>query len=349
MKNSNNDQEYFDLHDILSHSALWNFIIGHRSAGKTYSFKKWAIKDFIKTGNMFIYLRRHESELEDRFTFFDDIKDKFPDYEFKVHGYYAYIRKIADDNKQNKWQLFGFFRWLSTQQNRKGGTYAKVDKICYDEFIIEDETHNHYLRNEVKSMLSFWHTVDRKRYNTRVVFLSNSASIVNPYFLTYKISTKDFKSKDFVYRAKNFICVQFYRNELAQEMMKNSPLAALSEPTDYASYAIDNMFLDDNDLFVKKRPKDASYSYCIKFEDSYFSIFTDKRVFIYYVDDHKPKDEKNVFCLTREDMTPNIIMIERTSLLMKSLIKVYRLGNLYFDCAKTRGLFYDMATLLNLR
>ena len=344
------ESEFYDLHEIMTHNALWNFVTGHRSAGKTFSFKDYAIRDYLKTGSMFIYLRRHDSELEDRFTFFDDIKFKYPNCEFKVHGYNAYLRKQSEDEKKpNRWELFGFFRNLSTHQNRKGGVYARVNKICYDEFIIEDETHNHYLKNEVSAMLSFWHTVDRKRFNTRVFFFSNAASIVNPFYLTYKISVKDFKSKAFVHRAQNFVCVQYYYNETAQAALADSPLAALSAPTDYAAYAIDNQFIDDSDEFIRQVPKGSKYHYCLKFENEYFSVYLDPVDYYYYIDGRKPKKKKNIYCLTRSDMTPNIIMLERTSVLIKTLVRMFMLGNVWFDSPKTRGLFYEMSAMLNLR
>ena len=38
----------FDIKRTLSHNCLFNFIVGSRGVGKTFSFKKWAIEDFLK-------------------------------------------------------------------------------------------------------------------------------------------------------------------------------------------------------------------------------------------------------------------------------------------------------------
>ena len=56
---------YYDISDTLTHNALYNFIIGERGCGKTYSSKKFAIRRFLKTGEQFIYLRRYKSELSE--------------------------------------------------------------------------------------------------------------------------------------------------------------------------------------------------------------------------------------------------------------------------------------------
>ena len=39
---------WYDISKTLSYNALFNFVIGARGVGKTYAFKRWAIKDFLK-------------------------------------------------------------------------------------------------------------------------------------------------------------------------------------------------------------------------------------------------------------------------------------------------------------
>ena len=68
---------YYNYNRIRSYNAYWNFVISNRGGGKTYGFKEMCIKDFLKKGEQFIYVRRTKVELEDRQTFFDDIREKF--------------------------------------------------------------------------------------------------------------------------------------------------------------------------------------------------------------------------------------------------------------------------------
>ena len=65
---------YYDGNRTLTHCCLYNFCVGERGCGKTYWFKKWAIREFIKNGWQFAYVRRYKEELkESNKTFFDDV------------------------------------------------------------------------------------------------------------------------------------------------------------------------------------------------------------------------------------------------------------------------------------
>lgn len=39
---------YYNNSQLLSYNALFSFVVGERGCGKTFSFKDWAIRDFIK-------------------------------------------------------------------------------------------------------------------------------------------------------------------------------------------------------------------------------------------------------------------------------------------------------------
>ena len=166
---------YYNYNRIRSYNAYWNFVISNRGGGKTYGFKEMCIKDFLKKGEQFIYVRRTKVELEDRQTFFDDIKEKFPDHELRVQGKTALI-----DGK-----VAGYFIALSTSRNKKSVPYPLVTKIGFDEFIIEKIGSKGYLKDEVTTMLELCSTVTRKRDNVRVYFMGNNISIVNHYFIYF--------------------------------------------------------------------------------------------------------------------------------------------------------------------
>lgn len=336
---------YVDYHPLLTRGAIWNFLTGHRSAGKTYGFKDWGIRDWKKHGNEMIYLRRYESELEDRYTFFDDIAEKYENYDFRTKGYTMQAKKVG---KNTSWQRMGHFRWLSTQQARKGGDYSKCNKIMFDEFIIENTRNMHYLTNEVNQALGFWHTVDRRRFSTRMIFASNAVSIVNPYFVKLGISIDDLKNKEFIMRANNRVCVHLYHNAESENELMNSAFGDLAKATGYDDYAIANKFMDDTDTFVSSIPKDARYCYAIQYGEQTFSVYLDSKMLQYYVGDYA-RQTNNVFCLTKNDMTPNLLMIQKSHPIIKALLNMYRLGNVYFSSAKCRELFYEMSNVLNLQ
>lgn len=76
---------YYDLSKVLSYSALLNILIGERGTGKTYSVSKFAISQFIKKQEQFVYVRRYKNELKRGVTsFFSAISknNEFPNHEF---------------------------------------------------------------------------------------------------------------------------------------------------------------------------------------------------------------------------------------------------------------------------
>ena len=178
---------YWDINNSLSYNRLFNFIVGARGVGKTYGAKRWAINDFLKNGNQFVYVRRYKEEFKKIPKFFADIQDEFSKHELKV----------VPPNFVIDGKVAGTYIALSTSKIEKSTPYPSVTKIIFDEFILDKGFH-HYLPDEVTNFLELYSTVARSR-DVKVYFLSNALSITNPYFLYFdlklpygkSISTKD--------------------------------------------------------------------------------------------------------------------------------------------------------------
>ena len=127
---------FYDGYKTLTYNALFNFIIGNRGSGKTYWAKRWAINDFIKKGEQFIYLRRYKTELRTIKNFFADISEEFPGVDFTVKG----NDLLIDGEKAGEAMA------LSTSKIMKSNSYPKVTKIIFDEFIIDKGVYS-YLPN----------------------------------------------------------------------------------------------------------------------------------------------------------------------------------------------------------
>ena len=48
------EDDYYDLHNLLTRNAPWNFVIGARGLGKTFAAKRYGIKEYLKHGHEFI-------------------------------------------------------------------------------------------------------------------------------------------------------------------------------------------------------------------------------------------------------------------------------------------------------
>ena len=175
---------YYNVDNALSHNCLFNFLLGARGIGKTYSAKRRVIKNWIKTGAEFVYLRRYDTELtKDKVEkFFNDIQREFPDHELSAKG-----KEFAIDG-----YTFGYAVPLSKALQYKSVPFPRVSLIIFDEFII-DQGMIHYLPREVETFLEMYSTIARDR-DVPVLFLSNAITFTNPYFLYFDLKTQPNKT-----------------------------------------------------------------------------------------------------------------------------------------------------------
>lgn len=323
---------YYSNQKLLSYNKLFNFVVGNRGGGKSFNAKEWSIKDFIKNGNQFIYIRRYKTELEHIQTYFTDIAFKFPDNKLEVKGRNFYI-----DGK-----LAGYAIPLSTSQKEKSTSYPKVNKIIFDEFIIEQSVY-HYIKNEVQLFLDFYETVARTR-DVRVMFISNAITIVNPYFSYFNIYPR-VGSK---FTTGNEWVIEMYKNTEFVEMKKNTRFGKLIDGTQYGCYNIENEFLRDNDRFIESMSGNCIYWCGINYLDKIYGIWFSQNTGFLYVNQKYDKSRGNIYCFTTDDHRPNIIYLKsiKNMTIIKDIRQAYEMGLVRFDCVKTKQAFYDFMNLL---
>jgi hypothetical protein len=327
---------FYDPHDLLTRNALFSFVIGNRGAGKTYSFKKWAIKDFLKTGAQFIYLRRYKTEFDDFKNFFADVSQEFPDVEFEVKGKLLFINQ----------QLAGYGVALSTALTKKSVSYHLVNKIGFDEFVIDSKV-IHYLSNEVTMFLEFYETVARMRDNVRAVFLSNAVSVVNPYFLYWNIRPSGNKR----FTKKGHILIEFVKNADFIEAKYKTRFGQIIRGTKYGEYAVENQYLKDNDNFVEKKTGDARFEFSILYNEHTYGFWTDYKRGLCFVSHAYDPSSSLQFALTDAEHKPNMLLIKSAnrSHLLKGAIQAYEGGWLRFEDMQIKNQAIEMFTLLGGR
>ena len=169
---------YYDYNKIMSYNAFIHFLHGERGVGKTYGISKFVIKQFLKDGSQFAYIRRYKTELKEAVpNFFDAIiaNKEFPNHTLSSHGH-----TFKCDNK-----TCGYAMTLSTAQTLKSSNFNNVKYIIFDEYLIEEGQH-HYLQNEVPNFLGLIETIARMR-DVKIFLLANAVSSTNPYFLYFDL------------------------------------------------------------------------------------------------------------------------------------------------------------------
>lgn len=320
---------YYDPNKMLSYNRIMNFIIGARGIGKSYSMKKHPIKRFINHQEQFIYLRRYKTELKKVGNYFNDISMEFPEHRFAVKG-----RNFMIDGKQAGWAVP-----LSAWQSEKSTAYPDVTTIIFDEFIREKDNSG-YIPNEVDAFLNFIDTVTRGRENVRVICLSNAVSVVNPYFLYFKL-VPDITKR---FNANESIVVEIPDSKDFSDNRRQTKFGKLIDGTDYAEMSLDNTFVNDSQVFIEKRTKDSRFQFSVVFNGMTIGVWVDvDKGLMYLSHDHDPSTKMS-FALSTEDLNENVMLMTswKQNYYLTKMVKAFMKGYLRFDNQVLRNVGYDM-------
>lgn len=326
---------YYNFQRLLSYNAVYNFCLGARGLGKTYGAKKMVIKAYLRDKQEFILLRRYKTELANRVTFFDDIVWEFPDYGFRVMGNLAQMTRNPNDDKP-RWETMGYFVALSNAQSRKGVSYAAVTTILFDEFIIEKGA-LHYLPDESTVMNNFYSTVDRWQDKTRVIFMANSITIMNPYFDAYNIRPKD---KEFVVVGDGFAVAHFADSKQFANEVRQTRFGKFIAGTDYEDYAVNSVFADNHDYLVARKTAEAAYYATLETKEGTFSVWWDNRSHPsrYYIQEKRPKDER-IYVTESHLMQEGKFFVTYNDRFLQYLRAAFGRGHVLFDGPRSRNSF----------
>ena len=331
---------FYNYSKILSFNGTYNLLIGNRGQGKTYGAKKKAIKDALKKDDQFIYLRRYKEELATaRNTFFEDIKEVFPEHDFKVSGFAALAAHVSTRNdKKRDWQTIGYFIALSQAQNYKSAAFPRVKTIIFDEFIIEKSA-THYLPNESIIFNNFYSTVDRWKDKTRVFFLANSVSIMNPYFIAWDIVPSP--GDEFIIKKSGFIVCHIADNEAFNEDVYETNFGKFIKDSDYADYAVENVFADNTDSMLELKDSKARYLFTFECKTGKFGVWYNIFSNYYYIQ-NKPTKQEIIYTIVADKMDNTKTLLSFSDRPLANLRNSFRKGNMSFDNQVTRNTFMEV-------
>lgn len=345
------NSKYYDPQPLLSRDGLFNFVVGGRGIGKTFAFKKkvmqWAIREPVKkalqhgieTGEEFIILRRHKSELKFRQLFFDDIREHFPDHDFKVEGFRALVAP-ADSRKDKKraWKTIGHFVALSTAQTLKSAPFSNVTTIIFDEFIVE-KGYTRYITDEVNVFNGFYVSIDRWQDRVKVYFLANAVSIECPYFIHYDIRPEN--GVEWVTKKGGTIVAQFPEETDFVNEALNTRYGQLIKDTEFADYALGNEFSDNNEYLLDIKDIKARYVCSLETATGTFSVWYSTMRQCYFVQSRRPKTEI-LYTLLPEKLDRGKILMNTKDPLLTRFRRAFRTANMFFDSARTRNAFIQI-------
>lgn len=333
--NTKDTSIYYDGSKLLSYNAPVNIVIGERSEGKTYYFKRRGIRNYLRDGSTWVYCRRYDEVLKsmlDKRPFFGDIiaNDEFPGIELKVEGRTMRLRREGSKD----WETFGYFTALSRAQSYKGTTDPTCSMLVYDEFINELKVPP-YLPNEPNILMNYWETLDRREDRVKIVMLANAADLVNPFFLSWGITLD---KPGFKRYKQGMLVVQWDDNPAFAAHAAESNIGRFTAGTSYDDYARNNLFIGSGDEFIERKPSTAKPVCCLQYRDQSFGVWRDAKQGRYYITKKQPQGVL-AFALTQADHRPNLIMLDQADPFIKAIVQHYRYGMLFFDTPATRESF----------
>lgn len=322
---------WYDKAMLLSHNKIMNMVLSNRGGGKTFNMTRWAIDDYKKTGRQCAWVRRYQTEIDEMLLngkFFDAVREYYPADELKIDGGLGYING----------EVAIYFIALSTSRQLKSNNYPFVNKIIFDEFII-DKGRLTYLKNEVEVFLDLYETIARTRDNVRAVLLANSVTVVNPYFLFFNVKPE--ANKRFTIAGQ--VCIELFTDSDFIEMKNKSRFGQLVRGTRYADYAINNQWLLDNETFVEKKTPRAEFVLALKYNDIIYGYWIDYQVGLIFVNRQYDPSSHALYCLQKDDHDSNLLLIKSLGDCkpMQRILYAFRYGLIRFEDMTVKNQFYE--------
>lgn len=301
----------------------------NRSGGKTTYFGRLCINRFLDKGEKFGLIYRYNYEL-------DYVVDKF----YKDLGSLFF----PSHTMTSKRRASGIFHELfldekscgyaislnSADQIKKySHLFSDIERLIFDEF--QSET-NHYCSDETKKLLSIHTSIARGqgkqvRY-VPVYMLSNTVSIINPYYVELGISSRLKDDTKFL-RGDGFVLEQGFI-ESASEEQKTSGFNRAFSKNKYVEYSSQCVYLNDNKSFIDKPVGKNSYICTLKYKGCEFGIREFPENGYVYCDDRPDSTYRLKITVTTDDHEINYVMLKRNDFLLSNLRFLFERGSFRF-------------------
>ena len=323
--------EYYDgtkllsLKDINGNQPEIYICTSNRTAGKTTYFGRLFVNRFLNHDEKFCLLYRYNYEL-------DDVADKF----FKDIGSLFFKGKEMESKRRAK----GIFHELfldniscgyaislnsSDQIKKYSHLFSDVQRILFDEF--QSET-NHYCNDEIKKFISVHTSIARGqgqqvRY-VPVYMLSNTVSIINPYYVELGISNR-LKSDTNFLRGDGFVLENGFIAR-ASKAQKESGFNKAFASNAYIGYAAQSVYLNDMTAFIDSPSGKSRYICTLKFQGTEYAIreYTDNGYL--YCDRRADSSYPTRIVVTTDDHDINYVMLKRNDFLIRNMRYLFERG-----------------------
>lgn len=249
---------YVNIGGILAEGYPFNFLVGGRGTGKTYTSLKVATEEH----KLFMLMRRTQSQADliskPEFSVFKPLNNDLGwDVQVESISRYNAMYYIEDGDQKTP---VGYTCALSTISNMRGFDASDIQLIIYDEFI--PEKHERLLKNEADAVFNAYETMNRNRElkgiaPIQLLCLANANDITNPIFESLNlIRIADRMQKGHADRwtdeKRGIQLIMLHRSPISRKKSQTA-LYNLTEGSEFAEMALQNDF-NVNRQHISPRP-----------------------------------------------------------------------------------------------
>lgn len=316
----------------------------NRTAGKTTYFGRLCVNKWRANAGKFCLIYRYNYELDSiADKFFKDIgRLFFPDLimrsERRANGIYheLFISPKDCDTKGSGLSCGYAVSLNSADQIKKySHLFSDVERMIFDEF--QSET-NHYCSDEIQKLLSIHTSIARGngkqiRY-VPVYMLSNTVSIINPYYVELGISERLKQDTKFL-RGDGFVLEQGYVDS-ASKAQKESGFNRAFSRNNYVAYSSENVYLNDSQAFIEKLSGSSHYLCTLRYKGTDYAIREFPDSGFVYCDNRPDLTYKNKISVTTQDHNVNYVMLKRNEFFLSNLRYYFEHGCFRFKDLKCK-------------
>lgn len=368
-------QRYYDWAKTFSYQTGSQgelcIVVGAKDIGKTFGLRLACVKDYLKRKRRFCEICRTEAELKAvRQGYFDKLQGQgfFEEHVFQVKGQTGMIAKLLppdeddyDESGQLKedykpkhtpWETLCYFVALTSFQREKKRTYENVYRYVFDEGLIDSKDRYHrYLPNEYLILANLLDSISRQQpggAQYRVYILGNACDLTAPY-LRYAGVDKIPEYGYSFYNDKHTLL--HYVEPWDAGVRKRETLVGhmLNGFDSEAAMVFENKFDDGYTGDLGKKTAKAKYAFGVRYGEFSFAVWIDYSDGYIYVNRKPPKDARNMVALTKKDATIDYQGVTRASPYMQMISNAYYAGDLRYDSAITRELFFSVLDFLGIK
>lgn len=326
-----NEPKYMSVNRLFSFDwATYLMITGGRGVGKTTGLLGKGVDRWDKYGEEFVFVKRHKDETTKCYGLFDDICNNV-----KAKNVAKGTLEYSHNGKR-----MGYAVSLSLQQQYKsnGFDFSKVNMMIFDEAMLPKGSLSRYLPDEVAIyFLELWSTIFRNRKGYKVFLLGNNADFYNPYYAYFNVPIFESKFKDI---NRGLYCENLTNNPVLEEEQKATPLAKLTQGTNYYDYNFNNKLLGGNSHMVGLKVPNALMLCRFVYDKFTLNVYRNTLKDLYVEMKDKPIEDDISFVI-RKDGKPNypIIAMYRKTQLKRFIDVCYYSNHVMFDNERTASLF----------